>query len=561
MVASVRPDEFRGVFRIDAEARAVYSEAAGIASVMPHAVALPVDADDVVALVRWAARERAPLIPRGSGSSMAGGAIGDGVIVDLSRLAWMEPVDRERRSIRCGPGVVRDRLDSAARAAGLRFPVDPSSGAFCTVGGMAATNAAGARTLRYGSTRAWVNALDCVFADGSRAWVRRGAPPPQVAPVKSFLTEAPALLAEERRAPSRHPGVRKESSGYGVAAWAESGDLVDLLVGSEGTLVIVVGLELRLAPILPATASVLGAFPTLEAAVDGAGRARAAGASACELLDRTFLDVARSGGAPVPVPLEAEAVLLAEVEGRDAADCGVHARALEVGFRAAGATKVVLALDEETERSMWELRHAASPILSRLDPALKSMQFIEDGCVPPERLAEYVRGVRAALDRQGIRGVIFGHAGDAHVHVNPLVNVSEASWKSRVVALLDDVAALTARLGGTLSGEHGDGRLRAPLLPRVWSGDALAHFATVKRAFDPDDLFNPGAKIATPGEHAVEQVKYDPALPELPGSARQALSIVERDRAYARSRLELLAAHAAGPARAEPDEDAGAPLD
>jgi FAD/FMN-containing dehydrogenase len=561
MVASVRPDEFRGVFRIDAEARAVYSEAAGIASVMPHAVALPVDADDVVALVRWAARERAPLIPRGSGSSMAGGAIGDGVIVDLSRLAWMEPVDRERRSIRCGPGVVRDRLDSAARAAGLRFPVDPSSGAFCTVGGMAATNAAGARTLRYGSTRAWVNALDCVFADGSRAWVRRGAPPPQVAPVKSFLTEAPALLAEERRAPSRHPGVRKESSGYGVAAWAESGDLVDLLVGSEGTLVIVVGLELRLAPILPATASVLGAFPTLEAAVDGAGRARAAGASACELLDRTFLDVARSGGAPVPVPLEAEAVLLAEVEGRDAADCGVHARALEVGFRAAGATKVVLALDEETERSMWELRHAASPILSRLDPALKSMQFIEDGCVPPERLAEYVRGVRAALDRQGIRGVIFGHAGDAHVHVNPLVNVSEASWKSRVVALLDDVAALTARLGGTLSGEHGDGRLRAPLLPRVWSGDALSHFATVKRAFDPDDLFNPGAKIATPGEHAVEQVKYDPALPELPGSARQALSIVERDRAYARSRLELLAAHAAGPARAEPDEDAGAPLD
>jgi FAD/FMN-containing dehydrogenase len=117
MVASVRPDEFRGVFRIDAEARAVYSEAAGTASVMPHAVALPVDADDVVALVRWAARERAPLIPRGSGSSMAGGAIGDGVIVDLSRLAWMEPVDRERRSIRCGPGVVRDRLDSAARAA------------------------------------------------------------------------------------------------------------------------------------------------------------------------------------------------------------------------------------------------------------------------------------------------------------------------------------------------------------------------------------------------------------------------------------------------------------
>ena len=506
MAVSVRPDDFRGVFRIDAEARAVYSEAAGIASVMPHAVAVPADVDDVVALVRWAAREKAPLVPRGSGSSMAGGAIGDGVIVDLSRLAWMEAVEREQRSVRCGPGVLRNQLDAAARAAGLRFPVDPSSGAFCTVGGMASTNAAGARTLRYGSMRAWVAALDCVFADGSRAWVRRGSPPPDVAPVTRFLAEATALADAEHRTPSRHPGVRKESSGYGLSAWAESGELLDLLVGSEGTLAIIVGLELRLAPLLPATASVLGAFPSLEAAVDGAGRARAADASACELLDRTFLDVARSGGAPVPVPIDAEAVLLAEVEGRDAAECGAHARMLEVGFRAAGATKVVLALDEATEHAMWELRHAASPILSQLDPSLKSMQFIEDGCVPPEKLAEYVRGVRAALDRQQIRGVIFGHAGDAHVHVNPLVNVSDAAWRSKVVALLDEVATLTARLGGTLSGEHGDGRLRAPLLPRVWSGEAMAHFAVVKRAFDPDGLLNPGAKLATPGEQAVAQV-------------------------------------------------------
>jgi FAD/FMN-containing dehydrogenase len=262
------------------------------------------------------------------------------------------------------------------------------------------------------------------------------------------------------------------------------------------------------------------------------------------------------------VPIEAEAVLLAEVEGHDAAECGAHARMLEVGFRAAGATKVVLALDEATEHSMWELRHAASPILRRLDPSLKSMQFIEDGCVPPEQLAEYVRGVRAALDRQGIRGVIFGHAGDAHVHVNPLVNVSDPAWRSKVVALLDDVATLTARLGGTLSGEHGDGRLRAPLLPRVWSGEALAHFATVKRAFDPDNLLNPGAKLATPGEQAVAQVKYDPTLPPLPGAARDVLAVVERDRAYARSRLELLAeAHAAGHPLEESAAGTRAPLD
>jgi FAD/FMN-containing dehydrogenase len=541
MGASPTPDDFRGDFRLDASARAVYSEAAGIGQVIPRAVAVPLDADDVVALVRWSAREHAPLVPRGSGSSMAGGSIGDGVIVDLSRLAWMDEVDRDRRTIRCGPGALRDQVDAAARATGLRFPVDPSSGAFCTVGGMASTNAAGARTLRYGSVRTWVNALDCVFADGSRAEIRRGRPAPEVEPVRRFLAAAPALRDAERRAPSRHPGVRKESSGYGLAPWSESGDLVDLLVGSEGTLVLVVGLELRLAPILPATASVLGAFASLEAAVQAASSARAVGASACELLDRTFLDVAREGGAAVPVAAGVEAVLLAEVEGLDAAACASLARELETGFRSAGATEVIVALDEPTERSMWELRHAASPILGRLDPALKSMQFIEDGCVPPDRLADYVRGVRAALDRQEIRGVIFGHAGDAHVHVNPLVDVSAPDWRVRVVALLDEVAALTARLGGTLSGEHGDGRLRAPLLPRVWSGEALTRFAAVKRAFDPDCLLNRGAKIATPGERAVDAVKYDPALAPLPADARRALVLVERDRAYARARLDLLA--------------------
>lgn len=540
---------FRGVFRADAAARAVYSEAAGIAQIVPRAVAVPMDAEDVVGLVRWAGRTGTPLVPRGSGSSMAGGAIGDGVIVDLSRLAALGPVDAARRTVRCGPGVVRDAVDAAARAVGLQFPVDPSSGAYCTVGGMASTNSAGAHTLRYGAMRPWVEALDCVFADGSRAEVRRGGAPPDVPALRRFLAAAPALVDAERAAPSRHAGVRKESSGYGLAAYSDSGDLIDLLVGSEGTLVLIVGLELRLTPAFAATASVLGAFASLDDAVIGAGGARDAGASACELLDRTFLDVARRGGAPVPVPESVEAVLLAEVEGASAEEVGERARDLAAAFRRAGAGDVILALDEATEAAMWELRHAASPILSRLDPALKSMQFIEDGCVPPERLADYVRGVRAALERQGIRGVIFGHAGDAHVHVNPLVDLRDARWREKVDALLGDVTALSASLGGTLAGEHGDGRLRAPLLPRVWPAATLERFAAVKRAFDPAGLLNPGAKVAVPGERAVDRVKYDPTLPALPAPARAALARVERERAYARSRLELLEEAAASAAR------------
>ena len=531
---------FRGAFRDDLPARAVYSEAAGIAQILPRAVAVPADADDAALLVRWAADTRTPLVPRGSGSGMAGGAVGDGVIVDLSRLDDVQPVDAARRVIRCGPGALRDTIDAVARASGLQFPVDPSSGAYCTVGGMASTNSSGAHTLRYGSTRAWIEALECVFADGSRGELRRGAPAPAVAIVQRALSELAPVLAEERASPSRHAGVRKESSGYGLASYAESGQLVDLIAGSEGTLVLIVGLELRLAPLLPHTASLLGAFATLESAVVAADGARDAGAVACELLDRTFLDVARRGGTTVPAPDDAESVLLAEVEAGTHEAAEALAREIERVFRAAGATAVNLALDPAMERAVWKLRHAASPILSRLDPELKSMQLIEDGCVPPDRLPEYVRGVRAALERQRIRGVIFGHAGDAHVHVNPLVDVREPDWRARIEALLDEVTALAARLGGTISGEHGDGRLRAPLLSRVWPAASLERFAAVKRAFDPLGILNPGAKVAVAGAKAVDRVKYDPSLPPLPEPARVALATVERERAYARSRLALL---------------------
>jgi len=531
---------FRGTFRDDALARAVYSEAAGIARIMPRAVAVPVDADDAAHLVAWASATGTPLIPRGSGSSMSGGAVGDGVIVDLSRLNEIHAPDVATRTIRCGPGAVRNAVDAAARGVGLQFPVDPSSGAFCSVGGMASTNAAGAHTLRYGSMRPWIVAMECIFVDGSRGELRRGTPPPKLAQVERALRELAPVIEAERASPSRHPGVRKESSGYGLADFAESGELIDLLAGSEGTLALIVGLELRLAPVQPFTASLLGAFMSLESAVVGADAARRLGAVACEVLDRTFLGVARRGGATVPAPEDAESVLLAEVEAGSREEADALVRAIQTEFVAAGATTTELALDETTEHALWEIRHAASPILNHLDPALKSMQLVEDGCVPPDRLPEYVRGVRAALEKYGIRGVIFGHAGDANVHVNPLVDVRLPDWRARAQGLMEDVTALTARLGGTTTGEHGDGRLRAPLLGRVWPAESVARFAAVKRAFDPAGLLNPGAKIAAPGARSFDDVKYDPALPPLPEPAHAALFTVERDRAYARSRLALL---------------------
>jgi FAD/FMN-containing dehydrogenase len=168
------------------------------------------------------------------------------------------------------------------------------------------------------------------------------------------------------------------------------------------------------------------------------------------------------------------------------------------------------------------------------------MQFIEDGCVPPDRLPDYVRGVRNALAAHGMRGVIFGHAGDAHVHVNPLVDVRASDWRERVRDLLDEVTRLTARLGGTLAGEHGDGRLRTPLLERVWPAPALELFRATKESFDPTGILNPGVKVTVAGQEAVSAVKYDPAQEPLPAAARDALDRVERERGYHRFRLSLV---------------------
>lgn len=537
------PPDFRGVFRTDLLARSLYAEAAGIARMLPAAVAVPNDPDECSPLVRWARRGGHSLMARGSGSGMAGGSVGAGVVVDLSRFTVIGAVDVQRRTIRAGTGALRDDVDVAARAHGLRFPVDPSSGAFCTLGGMIAANAAGARSLRFGATRPWVRALRCVFDDGSIAWVRRDAAPPIEIPAVARLVATLAQLRHHADPTSlRHVGVRKESSGYAVAdALADDGHLLDLLIGSEGTLALFVEAELALCPVAGATASVLATFDSLEHSAECAIAVRAAGASACELLDRTFLDVAATDS-PTGIPAGAEAVLLIEVEGDDANAARDTARRVADVCRSHRAVDVSTAMDVAAERRLWRLRHAASPILARLAPRRRSMQFIEDGCVPPEHFPAYIRGVRAALARFDMSGVIFGHAGDAHAHVNPLVDVTQHNWRDRVRGILDVVVELTAKLGGTLSGEHGDGRLRAPLLERVWNPEARAAFGNIKASADPTGVFNAGCKVVRAGEQSIGALRHDPHATPLDPRARLALDHIERDRAWSRYRLGAIGA-------------------
>ncbi|MBA3645836.1 MAG: FAD-binding oxidoreductase [Gemmatimonadaceae bacterium] len=474
---------------------------------------------------------------------MAGGAVGPGIILDLSRMNAIGEIDRQAMTVQAEPGVICRTVDDAARKAGLRFPVDPSSAPFCTIGGMVSTNAAGPHSLKFGAMRKWVSSLDCVFADGTRARLTRGSPPPSNALLEKFLDREGEIRKEWSAAASDHARLRKDSSGYALARYFETGDLLDLLVGSEGTLAIVVSVELSLAPLASHTSSLLASFPSLESAARGAEIARTSGASACELLDKTFLELAATAPESTDASRErarkSAAVLLVEMEDAEESVGVKRTDQLKAALQGSGADTVEVALSADSEKEVWELRHAASPILSRLKNAI-SMQFIEDGVVPPEKLPEYVQGVRDALARRAIPGVIFGHAGDAHVHVNPLIDVTNPSWRDSMAALLEDVVTLTAQLGGSLCGEHGDGRLRTPLMGRVWSAPAMRAFEGVKSCFDPHGLLNPGVKVPIAGETSLGAIKYDPALPSLTGDVRRILDDLVARRGYADFRLSLV---------------------
>lgn len=547
-IGVMTPPGFRGTYRADDDARGVYSESAGISRILPRAVAVPADAEDVVTLAGWANTTQTPLIPRGAGSSMSGAAIGDGVIVDFSRLASIGPVDLKTRRVWVGPGAVRDHVDAVAKAHGLWFPVDPSSGAWATIAGMVATNAAGPHTMKHGAMRRWVTALDCVFDDGSRATIRRGAELPSqaktVAAIRRFSSQAMSTIfttaMAEPVARIRHAGVRKESSGYALVEFAKSGDLVDLFAGSEGTLALIVGVELQLLERPAGRTSLCAGFTTLESAVEAAGRAAGLGAATCELLDRTFLDVVRKGAPQMDVPADVEALLLLDAEAETQCAADLLADSITAAFTALGAVGLTRASDPTAIEQLWHIRHAASPLLATMTDIGASMQFIEDGAVPPAALPEYVRGVRSILEHHGFIGVIFGHAGDANVHVNPLVDVRRPDWRAHVEAALDEVVTLTAVLGGTLAGEHGDGRLRTPFMARMWASDATVLFELVKRCFDPRGIFNPGVKVALPGQRPLTDIKYDPKLVPLTPAAERALRTVNDERAYAQFRLDLL---------------------
>jgi FAD/FMN-containing dehydrogenase len=516
----------RGRFRRDRRARAAYAEAAGIYRIVPSAVCLPADVADVVALVRWAAETGVPLVPRGAGSAMPGNNVGKGVVVDLTALEGPPPVvDAGARRARMTAGTSLGALEQAAAHARLRLPPDPSSWRWATAGGVVSTNAAGARSVRYGPVRPWVEAIDMVTGDGEVVSLRRG----QSVPVHPrLLPPVPPLPA--------WPRVRKNSFGYAVDAYARSGNPLDLVIGSEGTLGIITAVEWRLDPIPPARGGVRVLLDSYRAVPDLVADLVGLEVSALELLDRTFLDVVRSAQPNVPLP-NAEAVLLVEVE---AADETALRSAVEAVVRVARprALGVDAGLSRAGADRIWQLRHAASPILAGLPPERRSLQVIEDGCVPLARLGDYVAAIREAAERTGIPVVLFGHAGDANVHVNALPDVTRRGWRTRLAALYDAVSSAVVRLGGIPSGEHGAGRLRAGLLEKVYGSEVMAYFHEVKRHFDPLGIFNPGV-ILPSGEPPLQKLKVGADAARLPKDIEAGLREIERTGGYATPRLRL----------------------
>lgn len=514
----------------DPRIRAAYAEGAGIYRIVPDGVALPESLADLRGIIRWATQNGVGLTARGAGSGIPGNAVGNGVMVDLrERMPQRLEIDPESRTAITSAGVTREQLTTAALPFGLRLPPDPSSGKWATLGGMVSTNAAGSHSVRYGPVRPWVRGIEVVTADGETGWLRRGETPRLGAADRFRAGPAVAIRSSAELITERYPHTRKNTAGYALDEWLQSGDDLEPWIGAEGTLGFITTIEWRLDSIPPARAGLRVSLASLDDLEPAVSALSPLAPSAVELLDRTFLDlVGRTGGT--------EAMLLVEFERENAAAVrgavGDAVRALRDL-----ATEVITALTPEEEHDLWRLRHAASPILAGLTDR-RSMQVIEDGCVPLPRLGDYIRVVRQAARENELSVVIFGHAGDGHVHVNLLPELNRPGWFERIAAVYRTVTAEVIRLGGTPSGEHGDGRLRTSLLERLYGTEIVALFRQTKTAWDPHGIFNPGVKVGLAAD-PLSHLKMGPDAVPLPEDIAAALREIERTGGYAQSRLTI----------------------
>lgn len=501
--------DLRALIDVDASVgtRARYSSDAGLTRIPPLAVAFPRTPKQAIAAFELARAHGVPLTARGGGTSCASNAIGPGLVLDFSRhMNRVLSIDPEARTATVEPGCVGSTLQAAAAKHGLRFGPDPSSQNRATIAGMVANNACGPHATAWGRTSDNIVALDCVDGRGRRFTATTGR--------DSALRDVPGLatLIDSHLAPIRTQlgRFKRQVSGYSLEHLTPEGgrNLAAMLTGTEGTLVLILSVTVRLVPLPDAPVLAALGYRSMIEAADDVPALLAHSPLAVEGMDRRLVDVVRAHKGPGAVPAlpEGEGWLLVEVgaPGEDVTASLERARAL---CAASAAVDTVVYPPGTQASALWRIRSDGAGLGGRTPPDgagggdQQAWPGFEDAAVPPENLGAYLRDFTALMEEFDIDGLLYGHFGDGCVHVRLAMPLETPAGVAHSRAFLQSAARICAAHGGSVSGEHGDGRARSELLRFMYTPEMLDLFARVKHLFDPDNLLNPGV-LAAPMDQA-----------------------------------------------------------
>ena len=501
--------DLRALIDVDASSgtRARYSSDAGLTRIPPLAVAFPRTPEQALAAFELARAHGVPLTARGGGTSCASNAIGPGLVLDFSRhMNRVLSIDPEARTATVEPGCVGSTLQAAAAKHGLRFGPDPSSQNRATIAGMVANNACGPHATAWGRTSDNIVALDCVDGRGRRFTATTSH--------DSALRDVPGLAAliDSHLAPIRTQlgRFKRQVSGYSLEHLTPEGgrNLAAMLTGTEGTLVLILSVTVRLVPLPDAPVLAALGYRSMIEAADDVPALLAHSPLAVEGMDRRLVDVVRAHKGPGAVPAlpEGEGWLLVEVgaPGEDVTASLERARAL---CAASAAVDTVVYPPGAQASALWRIRADGAGLGGRTPPDgagggdQQAWPGFEDAAVPPENLGAYLRDFTALMEEFDIDGLLYGHFGDGCVHVRLAMPLDTPEGVAHSRAFLQSAARICAAHGGSVSGEHGDGRARGELLRFMYSPEMLDLFARVKHIFDPDNLLNPGV-LASPMDEA-----------------------------------------------------------
>ena len=487
--------------------RARYSSDAGLTRIPPLAVAFPRTPEQAVAAFHLARAHGVPLTARGGGTSCASNAIGPGLVLDFSRhMNRVISIDPEARTATVEPGCVGSTLQAAAAEYGLRFGPDPSSQNRATIAGMVANNACGPHATAWGRTSDNIVSLECIDGQGRRFTATTSH--------DSALHDVPGLasLIDTNLAPIRTQlgRFKRQVSGYSLEHLTPEGgrNLAAMLTGTEGTLVLILSVTVRLVPLPDAPVLAALGYRSMIEAADDVPALLAHSPLAVEGMDRRLVDVVRAHKGPGAVPAlpEGEGWLLVEVgaPGEDVTASLERARALCAD---SAAIDTVVYPPGDQASALWRIRADGAGLGGRTPPDgagggdQQAWPGFEDAAVPPENLGAYLRDFTALMEEFDIDGLLYGHFGDGCVHVRLAMPLETPEGVAHSRAFLQSAARICAAHGGSVSGEHGDGRARGELLRFMYSPEMLDLFARVKHVFDPDNLLNPGV-LAAPMDEA-----------------------------------------------------------